>query len=241
MSDFTSLLGQARDRASRGDLNIHDHVCGIYDTHEDQYETACRFIKAGLERREQCLYIAEHLTPNEFKSLLATHGVNVDALTADGSLMVVSGAEIRLKLGGFTPDSMLTFLEQSERMALESGFLAFRLAADMTWLRKDNIAPADMFLYESLLNHLFKQGKIVGLCQYARNDFKAEMLIAAAETHPLLVYNETVCDNFYYVPPGEYLKPGAPEVKLTRYLYNIITRERLMQHFLSAQILPAND
>lgn len=240
MSEFDSLLGGARDRASRGDLNVHDHVCGIYDSHEDQSEPACTFLKAGLERGEQCLYITEHLKPADFKLMLERNGVDVTALIANGSLTVLSGKEMRLKLGGFTPESMLTFLAQAERKALQSGFAAFRLAADMTWLRKDNIAPADMFLYESELNHLFAQRKIVGLCQYARDDFKAELLLAAAETHPILIYNEIACDNFYYVPPEEYLKDRASEMKLTRFLYNIVTRERLMHYLLSREI-PLNE
>lgn len=236
MSSFKSLLGKARDRASGGNLNVHEHVCGIYDHRDDQFEPACIFLKSGLDRGEQCLYIAEHLKPSEFKALLERHGVNVADLIASGALMILSGREMRLKLGGFTPESMLTFLAQSERKALQAGFSAFRLAADMTWLQKDNIAPADLFLYEAELNLLLSQRRIVGLCQYARDDFKAELLVAAAETHPILVYKEIACDNFYYVPPEEYLKQGASELKLTRFLFNIVTRERLMHYMLTREL-----
>lgn len=235
MSELDSLLGAARDQAARGDLRVHDHVCGLYDKHEDQFEPACAFIKAGLERGEQCLYIAEHLTPVEFKLMLERDGVDAAALTAQGSLMVLSGKEMRLKLGGFTPESMLNFLAQSERKALQAGFTAFRLAADMTWLRKDNITAEEMFLYESELNILFTTRRLVGLCQYTREDFRPELLIAAAETHPILVYSRIVCDNFYYVPPEEYLKDRAADLKLTRFLYNIVSRERLMQYFLARE------
>lgn len=235
MSEFASLLDSARDRAAQGDPKVHDHVCGVHDSYKDQFAPACNFIKAGLEQGEQCLYIAEHLTPTQFKVLLVENGVNVPDFVMSGSLLVLSGKEMRLKLGGFTPESMLSFLTQSERMALQAGYSAFRLAADMRWLRKDNIAPADLFLYESELNLLFAQRRLVGLCQYARDDFKAELLVAAAETHPILVYNEIACDNFYYVPPEEYLQDGASEMRLTRFLYNIVTRERLMHYLLSRQ------
>lgn len=242
MAAFESLLGGARDRAARANLRLHDHVCGIYDHHEDQFGPACSFIKAGLEQGEQCLYIAEHLKPSEFGKLLEQHGVNVAATMHAGALLVLSGKEMRLKLGGFTPEAMLTFLAQAERKAIEAGFAAFRLAADMTWLRKDNIAAEDMFLYESELNKLFQTRRIIGLCQYARDHFHSKLLVAAAETHPLMVYNHTVCDNFYYVPPEEYLKADAAEMKLTRLLYNIVTRERLMHYLLSREIpLPADN
>lgn len=233
MSAPASLLGPARDKASRGDLAVHDHVCGMYETRKTQYEAACQFLAVGLALKQQCLYIAEHDTPAEFMSFLESHGVNVNEATRSGSLQVLSGKEVRLALGGFTPDAMMSFLAQSEKKARRKGFVALRLCADMTWLRTDNIEPVDFFSYESRLNRFLLEHEIVGLCQYAMEDFKSELLIAAAETHPLLAYNELICDNFYYIPPEEYLEPRFSDVKLKRILGNIITRERLMQTFLS--------
>lgn len=233
MSDIASLIGPRRDRTSHGDVAVHDHVCGIYDNREDQYEAACRFLKAGLNRKEQCLYIAEHQTPAEFISFLESRGVNVNAATRNGSFQVLSGEEVRLKLGGFTPQAMLSFLVQSEKNALQKGFSAFRWGADMTWLRKDDIEPVDMFSFEAELNQLLAERELVGFCQYAMDDFRSELLIAAVETHPLLVYNEVVCDNFYFIPPEEYLKPQFSDLKLKRLLYNVVSRERLMSNFLS--------
>lgn len=234
MSEPTSLLGPARDRASRGDVAIHDHVCGIYEFREQQYEPACTFLKVGLARKEQCLYIAEHHTPAEFSSLLEAHGVNVKEATAAGSLKILHGQDVRLALGGFTPDSMISFLTRLEKKALDSGFRAFRWAADMTWLSKDNIEPVDVFSFEAKLNQFLREHEAVALCQFAMEDFRSELLIAAAETHPLLVYNDIVCDNFYYMPPEEYLKPRFSDLKFQRILGNIITRERLMQTFMES-------
>ena len=233
MSNPPSLIGPKRDQASRGDLAVHDHVCGIYDSREEQFEPTCRFIKVGLERKQRCLYIAEHLAPAAFMSLLETHGVNVKEATLNGSLQVLSGKDVRLKLGGFTPDAMFAFLKESEKTARQNGFSAFRWAADMTWLKKDDIEPVDMFTFEAGLNRVLQEHELVAFCQYARDDFKSELLIAAAETHPLLVYNQLVCNNFYYIPPEEYLKPQFADKKLKRILFNIVSRERLMHNFLS--------
>jgi len=227
-----SLLGPKRDKVSRGDIEVHDHVCGIYDTRDAQFEPACTFLKVGLARNEQCLYIAEQLEPRDFLSKLERNGVDVVAASANGSLIVVTGEDVRLKLGGFTPEAMLSFLSELEQSALEAGFTAFRLCADMTWLRKDNIEASEFFRYEAMLNQLLLDRHIVGLCQFSMEDFRSELLIAAAETHPLLVYNATVCDNFYYVPPEEYLKPRFADTKLKRMLFNIISRERMFSRAL---------
>jgi two-component system, chemotaxis family, sensor kinase Cph1 len=234
MSEAATGHGSARTRnIARGDLAVHDHICGLYDTREQKYEPARQFLKVGLERRERCLYISEQRTPAEFLGYLAAHGIDVPQATARGALKVVSGKEMRLTLGGFTPDSMMSFLASAEADALNAGFVGLRWAADMNWLRKDDIAPIDLFTFESRLNDFLPHHQIAGLCQYTMDDFEAELLIAAAETHPSLAYNEVVCDNYYYIPPEEYLKPAFPELKLKRILFNMITRERLMDRFLS--------
>lgn len=233
MANPPSLVGPARDRALRGELAIHDHVCGIYETRDEMDDAAGRFLKAGLARKEQCLYISERLSPAEFLRSLAAHGANFQEAVADGSLLVVSGKEMRLALGGFTAEAMMSFLAGAETKALAGGFAGFRWGAEMTWLKQDDIQPVDLFAFEAELNRFLLEHQLVGFCQYAMEDFKAELLIAAAETHPLLVYNDTVCDNFYYVPPEEYLNPRFSETKLKRILYSIITRERLMQNLLA--------
>lgn len=233
MANRASLVGPSRDKTSRGDIAMHEHVCGIYDSRAEQYGPACQFLKVGLERGEQCLYIAEQLSPDEFLAMLAARGVNVQEAAQAGSLLVLRGEEVRSALGGFTPPAMLSFLAERETGALEKGFAAFRLCADMTWLKKDTIGPSEFFSYEAELTNLLLDRRIVALCQYAMDDFHPELMIAAAETHPLLVYNSLVCDNFYYMPPEEYLKPRFSEVKLKRILMNIVSRERLMQHFMS--------
>lgn len=107
MPEFDSLLGEARERALRTDLNVHDHVCGIYDSHEEQFEPACTFIKAGLVKNEQCLYIAEHLKPAEFKIMLEQSGVNAGVMIAKGNLTILDGDEMFLKLGSSTQNPCL--------------------------------------------------------------------------------------------------------------------------------------
>ena len=134
---------------------------------------------------------------------------------------------------------MLSFLARSEKAALEQGFTAFRLAADMTWLRKDNIQPADMFRYEAELNRFFLGHEIVGLCQYDIDAFPSELLIAGVETHPLLVYNKTVCDNFYYTPLEEYLQPRFSD-EGEAHAENVFKRGRLMETILRKEQRPCD-
>lgn len=216
-------------------LSVGHHVCALYETRNELYESSCGFLKTGLARQEKCVYITEQLTPAEFIFLLAKQGVDAKNAIAKGSLQVLAGAEVRDKLDGFTPEKMLSFLILSEQKAKRDGFTAFRWAADMTWLKQDNISTTDFFSYEAKLNNLLQEHDLIGLCQYSKEDFKSDLLIAASQTHPLFVYNQFVCTNHYYIPPEEFLKPTSQDMQLERIIGNIVSREVLIQTFLSSK------
>jgi MEDS: MEthanogen/methylotroph, DcmR Sensory domain len=40
-------------------LGLHEHLCPIYDTQEEQFAAALPYLRTGLERGEKCLYVAD--------------------------------------------------------------------------------------------------------------------------------------------------------------------------------------
>jgi hypothetical protein len=40
-------------------LRVHDHLCLIYETREEQFATAIPFLRIGLEQGEKCVYSVE--------------------------------------------------------------------------------------------------------------------------------------------------------------------------------------
>ena len=45
-----------------GGLGLHQHLCVIYDTQEEQFAAALPYLRTGLERGEKCLYIVDENT-----------------------------------------------------------------------------------------------------------------------------------------------------------------------------------
>ena len=45
-----------------GKLGLHEHLCLIYDTQEEQFAAALPYLRTGLERGEKCLYIVDENT-----------------------------------------------------------------------------------------------------------------------------------------------------------------------------------
>ena len=56
MSDAKRDLSRLAELA--GGLGLHQHLCLIYHTQEEQFAAALPYLRAGLERGERCLYIA---------------------------------------------------------------------------------------------------------------------------------------------------------------------------------------
>jgi hypothetical protein len=57
MSAAKSDLSRLAEMASG--LSLHQHLCLIYETKEAQLAAALPYLKASLDRRERCLYIAD--------------------------------------------------------------------------------------------------------------------------------------------------------------------------------------
>ena len=61
-----------------GGLGLHEHLCLIYDTKEQQLAAALPYLRAGLERRERCLYIADENSGTAVLDALRKGGTEVD-------------------------------------------------------------------------------------------------------------------------------------------------------------------
>src|ERR1700676_4539257 len=59
-------------------LGLHEHLCIIYETQEEQFATALPFLSAGLERHEKCLCIAHETMAAAFLEGLRKRGIDVD-------------------------------------------------------------------------------------------------------------------------------------------------------------------
>lgn len=66
-------------------LSLHEPRCLIYDTQEQQLAAALPYLKAGLERRERCLYITEENTAATILDALDKDGADVDGRLRNGA------------------------------------------------------------------------------------------------------------------------------------------------------------
>ena len=206
-------------------IDIHDHLCLIYDSQVDQLAAVIPFIRFGLERNEQCIYIVDDNTATVVLNAMRDDGIDIKAKLGSRALIIAHKQETYLKEGFFDPDLMIDYLVKVTDAAKASGFSALRVTGEMTWALGSDPGVEKLMEYEAKLNHFFPDNDALAICQYNRHRFSPEVIINVIRTHPLVVCGEFVCKNFYYVPPEEFLKPNQPYLEVGRLLDNLSSYE----------------
>lgn len=201
-------------------LGVHDHLCLIYETQEEQFAVVVSFMKIGLERGEKCVYIVDDNTSEAVINEMKTSGIDVQAMVQFGKLAILSKQDAYLQQGYFDPDWMIGFLQRATDEAKAEGFSALRVTGEMTWMLGGDPGTERLLEYEAKLNYFLPQNDALVLCQYNRSRFSPEVIKGVMSTHPLVIYGGMVCRNFYYVQPDDFLNAKQPDKEIDRLLAN---------------------
>ncbi|NUB92985.1 MEDS domain-containing protein [Haloterrigena sp. SYSU A558-1] len=201
----------------------NDHFALIYESRDDQFAAIAPFIRQGLERGERCMYVVGEDEATEVRSALRESGIDVDAAVESGALVIETIENTYLKTGSFDADEMMDrYAEIIEEATAD--YEAFRLAAEMSWILEADVSVEESMAYESKVNALFDDEDAIAVCQYDRNRFPPTVLRDVVRVHPHLIYDNTVCHNFYYTPPEEFCGPNQPRHELDRMLGTLLDR-----------------
>lgn len=180
-----------------------DHVCGLFESEEERLTIAARYIAAGLESGDRCIYAAGSAAAlTSFRGRLALSGVDVAEAIQAGALHQRTTAESHLPGGSFDCDRILRFLNEAVDAALNDGFNGLRACGDMSWLL-DRAAGADqVFEYEAMLNHFLSGAHAAGMCLYDRARLPPAIIDHALATHRSVTVNGQHVSNAFYEAPG---------------------------------------
>jgi len=232
-----------------GKIDVHDHMCLIYETQEEQFSAVIPFVRIGLERGEKCLYVVDDNTATMVINGMKAADIDVESAVETGRLAIVSKQESYLRQGFFDPDWMINFLKCATDETITGGFSALRITGEMTWVLDGDPGFERLMEYEAKLNYFFPENKALAICQYNRNRFSPAIIKNVIDTHPLIIFKGMVCKNFYYIPPDNFLSNEQPDKEIERLLANIKNREKVevelqqyQEHleYRTAQLVEAN-
>jgi hypothetical protein len=207
-----------------GNDGSNDHLALLYETQAEQFGAAVPFIEHGLERGERCLYVADENSQDDVIAAMRKVGIDVDAARDSGALSFHTAQDTYCQNGGFDPDETVEFLSDEIETAHDEKYTGLRITAEMTWVFGADPEMDALIEYEEKVNHLLREEASIALCQYNRERFPAEVLADIVRAHPHLIYDDTVCHNYYYTPPEEFFGPSEPEREVERMVETL--RER---------------
>jgi len=205
----------------------HNHLCSIYETKEEHFSVAIPFIRAGLDRGEKCVYVADDGTEDNVREAMHAEGIDVERAVASRALVLTTKEQTYLKRGSFDPDWMFTFWKAATVSAMREGFSVLRATGETEWLLTGSPGIEHWMEYESRVTHTLSENHCFALCQYNRHMLPPEIILDVIRTHPIVIYRGKVCKNFYYVPPDEFLAANRAERDVERILTNIRENERV--------------
>lgn len=181
-------------------LQQGDHLCLLYDDPAERVATVVEYLRIGLERNEQCLYVCSGVTCGEFLESLRQAGVLTPALEARRAVLVMDKMDSYLLGGEFVGERMVEMLNDAVEAALHSGFTGLRAAGDMTWILDAAPGTDTVAAYEALVNQFYPTARALGLCLYDVNRIPTGALEGAILTHPRAVVDGHICANPFFEP-----------------------------------------
>ncbi len=224
--DLVRTQGEASGPAhDHGEGESNTHLASLYESQDEQFATVVPFIRQGLERGERCLYAVDDNSKEEVLEALDDGGIDVKTARESGALVVHTKEDMYLRTGEFEQDAMLEFWQEALAEAQgEKGYAGIRAAAEMSWALDGDTSFDRLVEYEAKLNTIFSEDDYSVLCQYNRTRFPPEVLSNVIQTHPLLVYDDEVCRNFYYSPPAEFFGSDSPSLEVDRKVETLAER-----------------
>jgi PAS domain S-box-containing protein len=206
------------------------HVCSVYREPKEQLSSLIPFLRAGLERGERCIYVAEN--KHKFAPVLAalkSTGVASAAAVRSGALMLDRKQWAQFQDVRFDLRAILSLLRKQKTNALGAGYTGVRVAIEMDWIMRTGMASENWVGFERRLTYALADIGCMALCQYDLQRCTPSIILGALRAHPLVFSGEMPCENFYFVPPEDRDLSEYAGHEVERRLQNLRERERTVR------------
>lgn len=180
-------------------LSAPMHICGFFDSREQQYEIIIPYIMEGLQANEKVINILEGNRHSEHCRCLANNGISIAEKLSSGQLEVLASENTYIKGGEFAAEKMYKMLEQTLLSASRAGYESVRACGDMVWALKNLPGTDELLEYEASLNLLTPKHSVSLICMYDVNSFSPSTLTDILLTHPYVIKDGKITKNPHYV------------------------------------------
>jgi hypothetical protein len=185
-----------------------DHLCAFYFGRAERDAVMLPFLRAGLRAGDRCLCVVD--SP-EIPDVLASidedadDGIDVAGCVASQQLDVRKSSAAYLRTGTFSPEGMISFLDETVGDATTTGGVHFfRTTGETGWALEGAPGVEELIDYESELNRFVPRYPQAILCLYDLERFGGGMMVDLLRTHPKILLGGLVLENPHYLSPDEF-------------------------------------
>ena len=202
-----------------GEIRPGDHLVVLYENSGEIVEPLTAYIHAALKRNERCIYItgdADSVRVLDLLEKLKTdEGVS-------GELLVLSAGDTYCREGTFDPDRMVRFLSDHAEAAVAEGFSGLAVTGELSRILEYADGPERIVEYEWKMNErVFDRLPVSALCRYNLKRFPEELLVHIIQVHPVLLWENRIHENPFYIPPEGYRASQISRYQLKTWLESI--------------------
>lgn len=192
---------------------VSRHKCLIYEGHpSEQLPVVVPLLMDGLKDNWRCLYLGDPTCVTMINSALSEKGVDT-GLEAERGSLVFSSARDHLEGGQFDPPALVDALCSMIDDAVRDGYKGLCATGDMMWELGTEKNFERLLEYEALLEQVFQQKPLQGICQYRRDVLPNRAVSEALTTHRSVYIGKTLSqDNIFFMPP-EFLLQHNPAAR----------------------------
>jgi MEDS: MEthanogen/methylotroph, DcmR Sensory domain len=186
-------------------LGKNRHICAFFNGMDEHYRVLRSFIKDGLDHGEKAFHLVEPERREEHLRQLAAAGIDVDEVMASGQLEVHPWQDGPLHGDRFDQDAWLEGSEQVLQSGSAAGYLQTRFLSQMEWALVDLPGVDDLIEFEARVNRVVPKYDGPVICSYDLSKFRADVVMLALRTHPVVIIGGLMQENPFYVDPDQFL------------------------------------
>ncbi|MFC1500991.1 PAS domain S-box protein [Elusimicrobiota bacterium] len=217
-----------------------EHSAIIYETEAEHKAVVSKWIVDGLKQKKKVLYILDNHSRETITGYLKESGLDLKQYLDSGQLQIIPQSELYVIDGNFDPDRIVSFYKSEIKKAKDSHFSGVNISVEMSWMKSFKPGDERLLSYRMKMSDLIQESKISLLCQFNKNTFSAEMLLAVIRNHSTLFIGSEKISNLASLSAEEYPNPDSAEAILSHTIKSLIVQkngkarfEALEDEFLS--------
>jgi DNA-binding CsgD family transcriptional regulator len=207
-----------------GEVEAGTHLCALYSGPSERDELLFPFLQEGMREGDKCLCLIDDAEPATVRGQV--EGWPVSDTPPSEQLDVDRASAVYRHSGRFSVTLMTSFLAEALTQAADEAFPLLRAAGEMSWVLPHPAARADLFAYESAVNHVVADMPALFMCMYDLERCGVTMLVDVLKTHPMVLLGRTVLENPHYLAPNEYVADDEASPTPRRYALAKVPRRR---------------